>query len=57
MVCFINFCSGRKVSGRLNFDVVSDFVVAGTLQDGNSASSSTAAPTTTSVAKAEQPEP
>ncbi|THU68115.1 hypothetical protein C4D60_Mb08t00490 [Musa balbisiana] len=49
---------GRKVSGRLNFDVVSDFVVAGTLQDGNSASSSTAAPTTTSVvAKAEQPEP
>ncbi|KAJ8466552.1 hypothetical protein OPV22_029104 [Ensete ventricosum] len=49
---------GRKVSGRLNFDMVSDFVVAGTLQDSNSASSSTAAPTTTSVvAKAGQPEP
>lgn len=38
--------SGRRVHGRLNFDVVSDSVVAGSLgpqQNGSSASSAAAA--------------
>lgn len=50
--------SGKKVSGRLNFDVVSDLVVARSLSDQNSAS---AAATTADIAtktpvKLEQPD-
>lgn len=50
-------CSGRKVSGRLNFDVLSDFVVARSLQNGAAATPGTDdAPTSKSVVKAEQPD-
>ena len=33
-----NLCSGKKVNGRLNFDVVSDLVVARSLSDQNGGS-------------------
>ncbi|WOL03887.1 retinoblastoma-related protein [Canna indica] len=47
---------GRKVNGRLNFDVVSDFVVVGSLQNGSSASAGAAAPSINLPVKTEQPD-
>ncbi|XP_042436640.1 retinoblastoma-related protein-like isoform X3 [Zingiber officinale] len=49
---------GRKVNGRLNFDVVSDFVVARSLQNGGPVSPGTAAPApvVNIAVKAEQPD-
>ncbi|KAG6512896.1 hypothetical protein ZIOFF_031035 [Zingiber officinale] len=50
---------GRKVSGRLNFDVLSDFVVARSLQNGAAAAAAPGtddALTLKSTVKAEQPD-
>ncbi|KAF0900005.1 hypothetical protein E2562_026247 [Oryza meyeriana var. granulata] len=48
--------SGKKVSGRLNFDVVSDLVVARSLSDQNGASAATADIATKTPVKLEQPD-
>lgn len=53
-----SYCSGRKVNGKLNFDVVSDFVVARSLQNSGSVSPGTVAPApaVNIAVKAEQPD-
>ncbi|KAJ6846103.1 retinoblastoma-related protein-like isoform X2 [Iris pallida] len=50
---------GRKVNGRLNFDMVSDSVVAGSLgqQNGSSTSSAAGASTFNLSTKSDQPDP
>uniref|UniRef100_A0A0D9XA92 Retinoblastoma-related protein 1 n=1 Tax=Leersia perrieri TaxID=77586 RepID=A0A0D9XA92_9ORYZ len=48
--------SGKKVSGRLNFDVVSDLVVARSLGDQNGTSTATADIATKTPVKREQPD-